>query len=93
MLATPFDLRLANRFDVGVAGNDGGKLGAPLPVLRYLKEVAGDFTAGWWIFVVPVLALAAYGARELWRQNRRAASLVACVVATPTLALLLARLG
>ena len=96
VLATPFwlaDLRLANRFDVGVTGNESGKLGAPLPVLRYLKDVAGDFTAGWWVLIVPVLALAAYGARELWRQNRRAASLVACVVATPTLALLLARLG
>jgi len=96
VLATPFwlaDLRLANRFDVGVTGSESGKLGAPLPVLRYLKDVAGDFTAGWWVLIVPVLALAAYGARELWRQNRRAASLVACVVATPTLALLLARLG
>ena len=96
VLATPFwlaDLRLANRFDVGVTGNESGKLGAPLPVLRYLKDVAGDFTAGWWVLIVPVLALAAYGARALWRQNRRAASLVACVVATPTLALLLARLG
>ena len=96
VLATPFwlaDLRLASRFDVGVTGSESGKLGAPLPVLRYLKDVAGDFTAGWWVLIVPVLALAAYGARELWRQNRRAASLVACVVATPTLALLLARLG
>jgi hypothetical protein len=94
---TPFwlaDLRLANRFDVGVAGSDaGGKLGAPLPVLQYLVEVAGDFTAGWTILVVPILVLAAVGARALWRSYRQTAYLVACVVATPTLAMLVARLG
>jgi Dolichyl-phosphate-mannose-protein mannosyltransferase len=93
---TPFwlaDLRLANRFDVGVAGTESGKLGAPLPVLRYLGEVAGDFTAGWTILLVPIVALAAFGGRELWKRNRDAAVLVACVVGTPTAALLLARLG
>ena len=93
---TPFwlaDLRLANRFDVGVAGADSGKLGSPLPVLRYLLEVAGDFTAGWPLLTVPILAAAAFGARELWRRNRDAAVLVACAVGTPTAALLLARLG
>ena len=88
------DLRLANRFDVGVAGSEsGGKLGAPLPVFRYLGEVAGDFTAGWMLTLVPVLVVAAIGAREVWRRSRRAAVLVACVVATPTLAMLAARLG
>ena len=88
------DLRLANRFDVGVAGSEsGGKLGAPLPVFRYLGEVAGDFTAGWVLTLVPVLVVAAIGAREVWRRSRRAAVLVACVVATPTLAMLVARLG
>ena len=93
---TPFwlaDLRLANRFDVGVAGTESGKLGAPLPVLHYLGEVAGDFTAGWTILLVPIVALAVLGARELWMRNRDAAVLVACALGTPTAALLLARLG
>jgi len=95
--ATPFwlaDLRLANRFEVGVAGSGaGGKLGAPLPVLRYLGEVAGDFTSGWTILLVPILVTAALGAHLLRRRNRDAALLVACVLGTPTVALLLARLG
>ena len=95
-LGIPFwlaDLRLANRFDVGVARADSGKLGAPLPVLRYLKDVAGDFTAGWTILLVPILLLAAYGFLQLWRRNREAATLAACVIGTPTLAMLVARLG
>ena len=68
-------------------------LGAPLPVLRYLKEVAGDFSSGWTILLVPILVLAAFGARELWRRNRQAAYLAACVVAVPSAAMLAARLG
>ena len=87
------DLRLANRFDVGVAGSETGNLGAPLPVLRYLRDVAGDFTAGWSVVLVPILLLAGYGATELWRRNRQAAYLVACAIGTPTLAMLVARLG
>jgi hypothetical protein len=87
------DLRLANRFDVGVAGPSGGKLGRPLPVLEYLADVAGDFTASWWIVRVPVLLLAGYGLYRLARTRRSAAALVVCVFATPTLAMLLARLG
>ena len=42
---TPFwvaDLVLSRRFDVGVGGG-GAKLGAPGPVARYLRFVAGDF--------------------------------------------------
>jgi Dolichyl-phosphate-mannose-protein mannosyltransferase len=96
VVGTPFwvaDLRLANRFDVGVAGADSGKLGAPLPVLRYLKEVAGDFSSGWTILLVPILVLAAFGARELWHRNREGAYLAASVVAVPSAAMLAARLG
>ena len=76
VLATPFwlaDLRLANRFDVGV-GNEAARLGSPLPVLSYLKDVAGDFTAGWWM-----LRSSRARARRVRRagalaENRRAAS-------------------
>ena len=96
VLGTPFwlaDLRLAERFDVGVAGSEGGNLGAPLPVAQYLAEVAGDFTAGWWVLLGPILLLAAYGAHRLWRLRREAAYLVACVIGTPVAAMLLARLG
>jgi uncharacterized membrane protein len=96
IVGTPFwlaDLRLANRFDVGVAGAGGGKLGSPLPVLEYLSDVAGDFTASWLVLRVPILVLAGYGAWRLARARRDAAFLIACVIAVPTLAMLLARLG
>jgi hypothetical protein len=97
VLGTPFwvtDLVLAGRFDVGVGGGGGGgeKLGGPLRVLEYLGAVAGDFSAGPWALPA-VLALAAVGSWRLVREQRRAALLVAAVVGTPTLALLLARLG
>jgi hypothetical protein len=92
---TPFwytDLVLAGRFDVGVGGG-GAKLGGPLSVLDYLRRVAGDFTAGYWLVLLPVLVLAAVGARRLWLRNRPAALFTALVVAIPTLALVLARFG
>jgi 4-amino-4-deoxy-L-arabinose transferase-like glycosyltransferase len=96
VIGTPFwlaDLRLANRFDVGVTGGGRGRLGSPLPVLEYLTEVAGDFSSGWWILRIPILAVAVTGFVLLWRRRRASALLVACVVATPALAMLLARLG
>jgi hypothetical protein len=96
VFGTPFwlaDLRLAERFDVGVAGSEGGNLGAPLPVLRYLGEVAGDFTSGWWVLLTPILLLWGFGTYRLWRLRREAAYLVACVIGTPVAAMLLARLG
>ena len=94
VLGIPFwrtDVVLASRFDVGVGG--GGKLGAPWQVLSYLWEVAGDFSAGWWFVLLLVLGLAALGVRTLWRERRVSVVLAACVVAVPTLALTLARLG
>jgi hypothetical protein len=87
------DQRLANRFDVGVAGSGDGKLGAPLPVLEYLTEVAGDFSIGWWPLRVAVLALFLAGCVVLWRQRRSSVALVVCATATPALAMLAARLG
>ena len=87
------DLRLANRFDVGVAGAGDGKLGAPLPVLEYLTEVAGDFSIGWWPLRAAMLVLFVAGCVVLWRRRRGSAALVLCAVGTPALAMLLARLG
>ena len=66
------DLRLANRFDVGVAGAGDGKLGAPLPVLEYLTEVAGDFSIGWWPLRAAILVLFLAGCVVLWRRRRAA---------------------
>jgi hypothetical protein len=95
IVCVPFwraDLVLAGRFDVGVGGG-GDKLGAPLPVARYLATVAGDFSAGY-VFVLPVvLVLAALGLWRLVRTRPASALLVAAVIATPTLAFLVARLG
>jgi hypothetical protein len=87
------DLRLANRFDVGVAGAGDGKLGAPLPVLEYLTEVVGDFSIGWWPLRAAALVLFIAGCVLLWRRRRSSAALVLCAVGTPALAMLLARLG
>jgi hypothetical protein len=86
------NLVLAGRFDVGVGGG-GEKLGAPLPVARYLAHVAGDFTSGFPAVLPFVLVLAALGFWRLRRTRPSSALLVAAVVGTPTLALLVARLG
>lgn len=93
--ATPFwltDLVLAKRFDVGVGGG-GAKLGGPLSVLSYLRNVAGDFTAGYRPVLAPVLAAAALGIVLLWRSRRESALLVASVIGVPSTAFMLARLG
>jgi hypothetical protein len=86
------DLVLAGRFDVSVGGG-GQKLGGPLPVLRYLKTVAGDFSAGYGAVLVVVLALAAFGLVELARTRRSSAILVGVVFATPTAMFLVASFG
>jgi hypothetical protein len=95
VLGTPFwysDLVLAGRFDVGV-GSGGKKLNGPSAVFEYLFRVAGDFTTGYTLAVFGVLAVAAFGARVLWKRNRAGALLTACVIGVPTAAFLLGRFG
>jgi hypothetical protein len=84
---------LANRFDVGVTGSSGSKLGSPLDVLSYLVQVAGDFTAGWTPTVVVVLLVALVGIIALARTRPDAAALAGAVVLVPTVAFLLTRSG
>jgi hypothetical protein len=94
LLGVPFwrtDLVLAGRFEVGVGGG-GERLGSPLDVLRYLKDTAADFTAGYLPALVLVLLLCGLGFGVLLRR-KRSALLVAAVVLTPTAFLLLARFG
>ena len=86
------DLVLAGRFDVGVAGR-GAKLGGPIPVLRYLRTVAGDFSAGYTAVLVVVLAIAVLGAVELARTRPQSAILAGLVFGTPTAMFLLASFG
>jgi hypothetical protein len=95
VLGIPFwrtDLVLAGRFDVGVGGR-GAQLGSPGSVLRYLKDVAGDFTAGYTAGVALVLVLALLGFIVLARERARSALLTVCAIGVPTAAFLLARLG
>ena len=95
VLGSPFwysDHVLAGRFDVGV-GSGGQKLDGPAAVLEYLYRVAGDFTAGFVPVVIAVLVAAGVGARALWRWNRDAAVLTACVVLVPTAGFMIARFG
>jgi hypothetical protein len=86
------DLVLARRFEVGVGGG-GHKLHGPLDVASYLAHASGDFVAGWTGAIVAVLLLAGLGLVRLARRNGRAAVLVLCTFAVPTLAFLGARIG
>ena len=95
LVCVPFwrtDLVLAGRFDVGVAGT-GQKLGGPLPVLRYLRTAAGDFSVGYGAVLVVVLALATFGLVELARTRPSSAILTGVVFATPTAMFLVASFG
>jgi hypothetical protein len=86
------DLVLAGRFDVGVGGH-GQKLGGPVSVLRYLRQVAGDFTAGYGLVLTLVLVAALLGLIELLRTKPRSVLLAGSVIGVPTLAFLVAKLG
>ncbi len=96
VLGIPFwrtDLVLAGRFEIGVGGGGGGRLGSPLDVLRYLAETSGDFVAGYRLAIAAVIALAGFGAYRLARTRPRSAILVGAVVVTPAALLMLARFG
>ena len=84
---------LADRFDVGVTGASGSKLGSPVDVLAYLVQVAGDFSAGWKPVVAVVLVVAFVGIVTLARTRADAAALAASVILVPTAAFLLIRSG
>ena len=86
------DLVLAGRFDVGVGGG-GKKLGAPLPVLRYLRMAFGDLSVGYTLGSLVVGALAVWGLVLLRRARPGSALLTLVVFVTPTLAFLGATLG
>ncbi len=95
VLAIPFwrtYLVLAGRFEVGVGG-DGEKLGSAAAVLRYLRMVAGDFSLGYGVPFAFVVALAAIGLAVLVRRRSPGATLAVCAIGTPTLVLVLARVG
>ena len=85
-------LVLAGRFEVGVSG-DGEKLGSAASVLRYLRMVAGDSSLGYSVPLAFVVTLAAIGLAVLVRRRSRGATLAVCVIGTPTLVLVLARVG
>ena len=95
LVGIPFwrtDLVLAGRFDVGVGGG-GNKLGAPLPVLRYLRMAFGDLSVGYTAGFLVVCALAAGGLVLLWRARPASALLTVVVFVTPTVAFMGATLG
>jgi hypothetical protein len=84
---------LANRFDVGVTGSSGSKLGSPFDVLAYLVRAAGDFTVGWTPAVAVVLALAGFGLAMLAWSRLTPALLCGGVFLLPTVAFLVTRSG
>jgi 4-amino-4-deoxy-L-arabinose transferase-like glycosyltransferase len=95
VVGAPFwwaDIVLRNRFEVGVGGG-GERLGSSASVLRYFWSVAGDFSSHAHVWSVCLVVLAAVGAVLLVRRSRESALLIACVVAVPALAFMLATLG
>jgi hypothetical protein len=86
-------LVLASRFDVGIGGDRTSSLKSPYDVLVYIREVIGDFAAGWTAVFALVVALAALGLLVLVLSRPPAALLAGLVFAVPTAALMLARLG
>jgi hypothetical protein len=95
LVGIPFwrtDLVLAGRFDVGVGGG-GNKLGAPVPVLRYLRMAFGDLSVGYTAGSLVVCGLAVGGLVLLWRARPASARLTLVVFVTPAVAFMGATLG
>jgi mannosyltransferase len=91
---TPFwlaDLVLSRRFKVGVGGG-GAQLGAPGPVLRYLRYVAGDFLTTNQLWLGIFLGLGLVGLVVFARTRPATGLLIGSVVAVPTVTLLATRL-
>ena len=85
---------LASRFGVGVGSSGSGSgFGSPLEILRYLRAVFGDFTAGWLVVTLPLAILALAGFVSLARSRPNTAFLTASVGVVPTAALLAVRSG
>jgi hypothetical protein len=84
------DIVLAGRFDVGVSAGNGDRLGGPVSVATYLWHTVGDFTVGWTVALVPILAVAVIGVRALPRTTQLFSLAIAGV---PVIAFLGARLG
>jgi hypothetical protein len=96
VLATPLWLtygRLADRFDVGVTGGGGSKLGSPVDVIQYLGGVVGDATVGWLAPLSVVGLVALVGLLVLVRTRPASALLALSVFAVPAIGLLAARSG
>jgi hypothetical protein len=94
-LAAPLWLtyaRLAARFDVGLTGG-GSKLGSPIDVAGYFRDVVADFSAGWDQALAPIALVALVGFAALARTRRPAAVLTAAVFLVPAVAFLGARSG
>jgi hypothetical protein len=84
---------LADRFDVGITGSSGSKLGSPVDVLAYLVRVAGDFSAGWTPAVTLILLVALVGLVALALTKPEAALLTGAVLLVPTAAFVITRSG
>jgi hypothetical protein len=86
------DFVLAERFDVGV-GRGGAKLHGPLSVLRYLRQVAADFTAGYRLALALAICGAAVGLWRIARSRPQSGLFIGCLFAVPVTMFLVGRFG
>jgi hypothetical protein len=95
VLGIPFwaaDFILSRRFDVGVGGG-GAQLGAPGPVIHFLRYVAGDFTSSNQFYLGAILAFGLLGLVVLARVRPPAALLAGCTFLVPAAAMMGTRLS